>query len=96
MALEIVWTKQAEKGFGEIILYLESNFGDKEIRKFVRDSFDFFELLSKNPYLLRKSEKQKNLYRGPMNKYTILTYRVKTIKNQIELINIRSSRQKPL
>ena len=96
MALEIVWTSRAQKGYASIIEYLDSHFSEKEIQKFVRQSHEFFELLSHYPELLESSKSQKYLHRGPINKYTILTYRIKPRKNQIELINIRSSRQKPL
>lgn len=97
MALEIVWTKRAETGYAEIIEYLETHFTEKEIRKFVRQSHQFFELLSQYPEMLESSsQKQKYVRRGPINKYTILTYRIKPRKKQIELLNIRSSRQKPL
>lgn len=96
MALEIVWTKRAETGYAKIIEYLETHFTEKEIRKFVRESHRFFELLSQYPEMLESSKKQKYVRRGPINKHTILTYRIKPRKRQIELINIRSSRQKPL
>lgn len=96
MALEIVWTKRAETGYDNIINYLEVHFTEKEIRKFVRESNEFFDLLSEYPELLQKTGKQKNVHRGPINKHTIVTYRIKPRKKQIELINIRSSRQKTL
>jgi hypothetical protein len=56
----------------------------------------FFENLVLHPELLRKSARHKNLHRGPINPLTILTYRIKPHKKQIELINIRGARQKPL
>ncbi|MEP5612767.1 MAG: type II toxin-antitoxin system RelE/ParE family toxin [Cyclobacteriaceae bacterium] len=87
MALEVVWTQRAESGYDRIITYLENQFTDKEVRKFVRQSHDFFELLSKYPKMLEKTGKQKDVYRGPINKHTILTYRIKPRKKQIELIN---------
>ncbi|WP_194778570.1 type II toxin-antitoxin system RelE/ParE family toxin [Pararhodonellum marinum] len=96
MALEIVWTKRAQQGFDNIIQYLLTHFTEKEIREFVRQSNEFFQLLAKYPELLEETKHQKNLRRGPINKHTILTYRIKPRKNQIELINIRSSKQKPL
>ncbi len=96
MALEIVWTKRAEEGYSEIIDYLSSNFSEKEIRKFVHQTHQFFELLAQYPEILKSSKQQKHIHRGPINKLTILTYRVKPRKNQIELINIRSARKKPL
>ncbi|MBV6643412.1 MAG: type II toxin-antitoxin system RelE/ParE family toxin [Cyclobacteriaceae bacterium] len=96
MALEIVWTKRAESGYAKIIKYLEDHFTEEIIRKFVVQSNQFFELLSEYPEMLESSKKQKYLRRGPINKYTILTYRIKPRKKQIELINIRSSRQMPI
>ncbi|MBT0810546.1 hypothetical protein KIH41_04565 [Litoribacter ruber] len=94
MALEIVWTKRAQVGFSEIVDYLDTHFAEKEIGEFIRQTRDFLELLSHYPEILESSTKQKHLRRGPINKYTILTYRVKPRKKQIELINIRSSRQR--
>lgn len=96
MALKIVWTKRAHAGFSEIVEYLEFNFSEKEVRNFIHQSNEFFELLSHFPEILERSSGQKDFFRGPMNKHTILTYRVNSGKNQIELINIRASRKKPL
>ncbi|MEQ9167371.1 MAG: type II toxin-antitoxin system RelE/ParE family toxin [Fulvivirga sp.] len=96
MALEIVWTKRAETGYAEIIEYIETHFTEKEVRKFVRQSHDFFALLSEYPEMLEATGIRKHVHRGPINKYTILTYRIKPRNKQIELINIRSSRKRPL
>jgi len=96
MALELLWTKRARQGYDNIVLYLEKEFTDKEVKNFVKSSNAFFKLLTLYPKLLKESSSRENLYRGPINKYTILTYRVKPRKNQIELINIRGARQRPL
>ncbi|MDB5004546.1 MAG: hypothetical protein JWQ34_2771 [Mucilaginibacter sp.] len=96
MAYEIVWTKRAAAGYENIIYYLETNWSDKEVSRFVVETNKFFENLILHPELLRKSAKHKDLHRGPINPLTILTYRIKPRKKQIELINIRSARQKPL
>ncbi|MFD0750430.1 type II toxin-antitoxin system RelE/ParE family toxin [Mucilaginibacter calamicampi] len=95
MAFKIVWTKRAEKGYHNIVRYLQDNWSDREIKNFISDTESFFATLSSHPEILQKSN-QKNLYRGPINKLTILTYRVQFRKKQIELINIRGARQKPL
>ena len=55
MALEIVWTKRAEIGYDNIINYLKTHFTDKEVRNFVSESNDFFNLLSVFPELLKKT-----------------------------------------
>ena len=62
MALEIVWTKQAEKGYAKIIEYLETHFGEKEIQNFVSQTSDFFELLKEYPEILKVSNKKKYLH----------------------------------
>lgn len=96
MALELVWTKRAIEGFDKIVRYLEQRWTDKEVRNFIHESDEFFTLLSQFPELLQKTSRHKNVYRGPMNKFTVIPYRVKPRKKQIELINIRAARQKPL
>ena len=96
MALELVWTKRAIAGYDRIIKYLQDQWTDREIRNFIRQSHEFFELLKQYPELLEKTERHKYVHRGPINKHTILTYRIKPGKKQIELINIRLARKKPL
>ena len=95
MALKLVWTKRADQGYARIIKYLEKEWTDKEIGDFVRQTNHFFELLKQNPHLLESTERRKNLFRGPINRLTILTYSYKPRKKEIVLVNIRGSRQKP-
>lgn len=95
MAVEIIWTKRAEKGFNSIIEYLVENWTEREIETFVKQSFHFFDLLSEHPELLQKSDK-KNIYRGAMDNHNILTYRFKPRKKQIELVNIRPAKRRPI
>ncbi len=45
--------------------------------------------------MLKKSEKA-GIRKGPINKLTMLTYRVDEKKHQLQLITIRSTRKKPL
>ncbi len=95
MAVEIVWSTRAEKGFDKIVHYIAKHWTDKEVSRFIREAHDFFELLKRNPKMLQPSPKT-NLYRGPMNKLTMITYRIDVMKNQILLINVRSSKQRSL
>ena len=96
MALTIIWSKRAEKGYDRIVNYLIDNWSEKEVRVFIQETSKFLELLSENPNILQKSNSRKNLYRGPMNRLTMITYRLYPRKRVIELVNIRSTRQKPL
>jgi plasmid stabilization system protein ParE len=96
MALTLVWTKRAIQGYDKIVNYLQQHWTEREVRNFIQESDDFFDLLSEYPEVLQKTGRYRNVHRGPMNKLTIITYRVKPRKRQIEIINVRSARQKPL
>ncbi|MFP3860388.1 MAG: type II toxin-antitoxin system RelE/ParE family toxin [Bacteroidales bacterium] len=96
MAVKLVWTKKATQGYDRIIKYLEEEWSEKEVRNFVRETAHFFDLLKENPKMLEPTGKHKNLYRGPINRLTIITYRYKPRKKEIVLVNIRETRRKPL
>jgi plasmid stabilization system protein ParE len=96
MAYQIVWTPKAVKGYDRIVNYLQENWTDKEVSNFIKETNKFLDVLINHPEILQKTSKRKNLYRGPINKLTILTYRIRPKAQQIELINIRGARQKPL
>lgn len=96
MAVKLVWSKRADQGYARIVKYLEENWTEKEVRNFVQETNRFFDLLKKNPFLLEPSGSHKNLFRGPINRLTMLTYRYKPRKKEIVLINIRETRRKPL
>jgi len=95
MALTLVWTKRAEQGYDRIVKYLEKEWTDREVSSFVQETKHFFDLLKENPHMLEPTGSHKNLYRGPINRLTILTYRYKPRKKEIVLVNIRGARQKP-
>jgi len=95
MGLTIEWTKQAASGYSNILKYLDEKWTAKEVAKFEVEIKSFLEQLSEYPELLKGTSKN-NLRSGPINKHTILTYRIKPNKKQIQLLHIRSSKQKPL
>jgi len=96
MAVKLVWTKSATQGYDRIIKYLEEEWGENEVRNFVRETAHFFDLLKENPKMLEPTGKHRNLYRGPINRLTIVTYRYKPRMKEIVLVNIRETRRKPL
>ena len=96
MAVRLVWTKRAIQGYDRIIKYLEKEWTEKEVRSFMQETFHFFELLKENPRLLEPTGKHKELYRGPINRLTLITYRYKPRKKEIILVNIRETRKKTL
>lgn len=96
MGYKVVWTKRAENGYDKIVRYLLENWTEREVRNFIVETRHFISLLEENPGLLEQSRSNKNLYRGPLNRLTIVTYRVRPRMKQIDLVNVRSVRQKPL
>ena len=96
MALELVWSKRADQGYASIVKYLEGEWTEREVQNFVRETKHFFDLLKHNPRMLEASKTHKDLYRGPVNRLTLLTYRYTPLKNEIILVNIRNTRQKQL
>jgi plasmid stabilization system protein ParE len=96
MAVKLVWTKRAIQGYDRIVKYLEEEWSENEVRNFVRETAHFVDLLKENPKMLEPTGKHKNLYRGPINRITNVTYRYKPEKMEIVLVNIRASRRKPL
>jgi plasmid stabilization system protein ParE len=96
MAVVLVWTKRSVQGYARIVQYLEDEWTEKEVQNFIRETNYFFDLLQKNPHIFEPSKTHKDLYRGPINRLTVLTYRYKPRKKEIILINIREARRKPL
>jgi len=64
MALEIVWTKRAIIGYDKVVAHLEKHWTEKEVKNFVRQSIDFFELLKDYPEMLEMTGKQKMFIEG--------------------------------
>jgi len=96
MDVKLVWSKRADYGYARIIKYLEEEWSDREVSNFVRETKHFFDLLKENPHMLEPTRTYKNLYRGPINRLTILTYRFNSRKKEIVLVNIREARKNPL
>ncbi|HEX3385143.1 MAG TPA: type II toxin-antitoxin system RelE/ParE family toxin [Mucilaginibacter sp.] len=96
MAFQIIWTKRAVTGYDRIINYLQENWTERKIINFIAETDRFLDVLIEHPEILQQTAKHKNVYHGPINRLTILTYRVKPKNKQIVLVNIRGARQKPL
>jgi hypothetical protein len=78
MALKVVWTTNAEKGYDKIIQQLLIEWTIKEVSNFIMETKLFLSLLEKNTLMLQSSEIRKNIFRGTVNRLTILTYRLKS------------------
>lgn len=94
MAFKIIWSPEAEKTFEEIINYLEINWSEKEIRKFVSETEKIIFLLQQNPFLFRGSEKE-NVYEALIGKQNLLLYQIIENSKKVELLSFWDARQNP-
>jgi plasmid stabilization system protein ParE len=49
MALEIVWSKRADKKFDKILKYLGDEWGNRVTKSFVKKVYDFLDILNEFP-----------------------------------------------
>ena len=95
MALEIKWTKQAEKGLDHVIKYLETEWTIKEILLLETKLKNALNQIVTNPELFPKSEYYKDLHKVIIDKNNYLVYKINNSKGRIEIINFRGTKQKP-
>ena len=92
MAKEIIWTPRAEKTFEKIINYLEKNWNEKEIEKFIELTNNIIQTISHQPEIFRHSKKI-HIHEALITKHNILIYRIK--EHSIDLIAFWDTRQNP-
>jgi len=88
----ILWTDNALNELKKTIEYLETNFSNKELEKLSQKIESIVYLISQNPGLFSKSDKQ-GLYKVTILKFNTLYYRIQG--DQIEILSFFSNRQDP-
>jgi len=96
MALEIVWTPQAEKGLDKVLEYLQEEWSAKEILALEKRVLDLMERISKYPKICPSTGKYPNVRKGLVDRNNYIIYRIRPRKRTIEIINFRGTKQKPL
>ncbi|MGB0428493.1 MAG: type II toxin-antitoxin system RelE/ParE family toxin [Flavobacteriales bacterium] len=96
MALKIIWTAQAEKGLADVLLFLDENWTATEILNLKQNIITLLGRISQYPKICPPTGRYNNLHKGLVDKNNYIIYRVQTKKGLIEVINFRSTRQKPL
>jgi plasmid stabilization system protein ParE len=89
----LYWSKEAQNNLNSIISYLQSNWSEKEIRKFTGRLEKILELISENPKLFPPSILHPTIHRAIITKHNSLYYRMS--KDDIEIITIFDNRQDP-
>ncbi len=93
MALDIKWTKQAEKKFDKLIGYLMTEWGEVTTRNFIRKVYHDLDILSEHPGIGTIENKEKKIHGTLIVKQISLFYRVKG--DTIILLNFFDNRQNP-
>ena len=93
MALEIYWSKRADKKFDNILEYLQEEWGEKVTGAFVKKVYDFLDVLVDFPEIGTMENKQRNIRGFVIVKQITLFYKIKNHK--IILLNFFDNRQNP-
>lgn len=93
MALKIFWTKRASKNFDIILDYLEVEWGDQVCRRFIKDVYDFMELLAEFPEIGSIENKEKNIRGFTLIKQVNVFYRINN--DQLIILGLCDNRQNP-
>ena len=83
---EILWTDSAKASFSKIIEYLQTEWTEKEVGKFVNQTVDLLSNLKRYPEMCRPSIKRKNVRIGIINKHTHIVYHYQPRKKQIVVL----------
>jgi len=76
MALEIQWSKQADKKFDAIIQYLELEWGESVTQAFVKRTFEFLDLLQDFPEIGSIENQEKNIRGFVLIKQLTVFYKI--------------------
>ena len=93
MALELYWSKRADKKFDTILEYLLLKWGESITKSFVKEIYDFLDILSEFPEIGTIENKEKGI-RG----FTVIEqidHYYKIEGSKIILINFFDNRQNP-
>jgi plasmid stabilization system protein ParE len=93
MALEILWTRQADRKFDKIINYLLNEWNQRVTESFVKKVYDSIDILSEFPELGTIEHQEKGIRGFTMVKQINVFYKV--IDNKLIILNFFDNRQAP-
>lgn len=92
---DIKWTQLATQSFNSIIGYLETEWSDREIERFISKTNNLLTTIRLHPQMCRPSQKRKNVRIALLTKNTQMVYYYNPQKKQIRLLLFWSSKQNP-
>ena len=93
MALNIRWTTRADIKLDQLIIYLESEWGESVVKAFMRKLYDFLEILSEFPEIGSMQYPEKGIRGFALTKQVTIFYKIDS--NHIILLDIFDNRSDP-
>lgn len=92
--MNIVWTSEAESSFEKIITYIRTWFTEKEVDRFILDTYEIIKIIQTHPKLfpISKIRKFRSTRKAVIHPHSTLFYRI-TSSNQITLVTFWDNRQ---
>jgi len=95
MVQKVIWSDDALSTFANELQYLEVNFSQVEIQKFVDKTSRKLLIIKSNPRLGSKVNRRPNTYKTVVNKRIVLYYHYKPRKEEIFLLRFWNTLQNP-
>lgn len=93
MALKISWSKEAREAIISIIAYLEGNWTEKEIRKFLSKLEEQIVLISAKPKTYKKSKRLLGTHECLITKHNSVFYTFN--ETHLFIVTVWDNRQEP-
>jgi plasmid stabilization system protein ParE len=93
MALKIRWSTRADIKLDQLIIYLQSEWGESVVQAFMRKLYDFLEILSEFPEIGSMQYPEKRIRGFALTKKVSIFYRVDD--DQIVLLDFFDNRSDP-
>jgi plasmid stabilization system protein ParE len=93
MALKINWSTRADIKLDQLIIYLQSEWGESVVQAFMRKLYDFLEILSEFPEIGSMQYPEKQIRGFALTKQVSIFYRMD--EDQIVLLDFFDNRSYP-
>ena len=93
MALEIHWTTRADIKLDQIIIYLETEWGESVVKAFMRKLYDFLDILTEFPEIGSMQYPDKNIRGFLLTKQISVFYKIEG--EQIMVLDFFDNRSDP-
>ena len=95
MAIEIDWSDEARTTFDHNIYYLQTQWTEREVRKFIQQTEQAISRIQQQPESYPPGNRSKKYRKARLNKYIVLFYRYYKTKDRVSLLTFWNIKQDP-